>query len=788
MGLWSFVRPEATTNLISNPSFETDAADWTAVGGSIARSTAKQSKGLYSLAVTPTGAGDGVYYALTLSAGTVYTFSVDVWGVAGVDYRIYFYDVTASSILGTAVAFEADGNWRRYMVTATTGANTSIRIYIEVVDASTADFYIDAAQIEQKSYATTYCDGDQDGCAWAAGKHTSTSSRSAQSSAGGRVIELDSTGYGFTVQESVGAGMPPVDIIDSLPAQGDGGDFQNQVMRPRDLQLVGYVTGSDRVGYHTNRLGLIRAFSPHRLSSKQPVQLHYGLFGRAMAIDGYYVGGLEKGALESHITEKLSLRFRAENPLFRAITGHNNGDRCGGQGALDAGVQESISNANYIIKRNPDGSWQAVASTGMNFAIKDMAQAPGGTIYMVGLFTTAGGVVVNYVTAYDPTSDSFSPLGGANQGCYDVAIGPDGMVYVGGDFTTIGGTAANRIAKYDPSTTTWSAMDTGFGVRPSDIFVGPDGTVYASVNTDVFEWTGSAWSQIGASFASGTTVLLVTSDNTLYVGGAMSGGVKKWSGSSWETLGGGTSGGTVYAMIEAPDGSIYIGGAMTTAGGITVNYVTRWNGSRFFDLAGGIDTNVTFDVRAFAFDENEILYVAGNFEVAGGLNVPDGLALWLFSAWAPVDVNLPATTTEVSALLLTPDGSLYIAFNVSGTATAADVSTATNDGSANSYPIITLEGAGRVAQIVSYTTNEQLFFDLDLLDGEKATLDLRPGKKTFVSTFRGNIIDTILESSDVENFHLMPGDNSISVLIDDATAKAMMIWDEFHLSIDGVVA
>lgn len=113
---------------------------------------------------------------------------------------------------------------------------------------------------------------------------------------------------------------------------------------------------------------------------------------------------------------------------------------------------------------------------------------------------------------------------------------------------------------------------------------------------------------------------------------------------------------------------------------------------------------------------------------------------------------------------------------------------ATNNGTANTYPIITLEGPGLVHQIINYTTKEFIFFDLELQSGEKAKLDLRPGKKTFISSFRGNIINTILSGSDTERFHLMPGNNDVSIFIDDASAAAKMNWNEYHLSFDGVVA
>jgi hypothetical protein len=797
MGLWSFVLPEATTNLISNPSFEVGTTGWTAVGGSIARSSAKQTKGLYSLAVTPTGAGDGVYCALTLETTTEYTFSIDVWGAAGVDYRIYLYDVTAAAILGSAVSFEADGNWRRYVVTATTGANTSIRVYVEVVDASIADFYIDAAQIEEKGYATTYCDGDQDGCAWAAGEHSSTSARSAQSAAGGRVIDLNSAGYELEVRASIGVGHAPIELIESLPAQGIGGDFQDQVIRPRDFQLVGTIPGTDRADYHTNRLNLINAFNPHRLASKQPVQLRYNLSGRSAAIDGYYVDGLGKNQQAGPTLEEIALRFRAENPLFRAVTGHNNGDRCGGQGALAATVQQELASVNYIIQRTPGGVWQKLG-TGLNGLPNAFVIGPDGTLYAGGEFTTAGGGGANRIAKWD--GSSWSALGsGLNGIVHALAFGPDGSLYACGAFTTAGGGAANRIAKWDGSS--WSALGSGLNGVAYALAVGPDGTVYVGGSfttagggaaSCIASWDGSSWSALGAGMNDIVYTLVVGPDGTLYAGGAFTtagGGaanrVAAWNGSAWSALNSGLNG-TVWASAIGPDGTLYVGGAFTTAGGISAIGIAKWNGTKWSPMY-----TVTGNVWGMHISPptNE-LFAAGNISYANG--IPAKLvASWRGSQWYPIDMTLPAAATEARGIIVSPDGHLTIGFDNTGTVVSSVVTTSgtlTNSGSCNAYPIFKTVGPGRIYKIENVTTGEIIDFNIDLLDGETVILDMRPGKKTVTSTFRGNVIHTIREGSDLKGFHLMPGENAVSIFVDDATAEAFLLWEEFHWSIDGVVA
>jgi len=108
---------------------------------------------------------------------------------------------------------------------------------------------------------------------------------------------------------------------------------------------------------------------------------------------------------------------------------------------------------------------------------------------------------------------------------------------------------------------------------------------------------------------------------------------------------------------------------------------------------------------------------------------------------------------------------------------------ATNNGSAKTYPIITITGPGPVYKITNHTTGDEINFNLTLVAGETATLDLRPGHKTLISTFRGNIINTILQGSNVGSFRLDPGSNDVSILAPGCTIA--MRWDERHWSIDG---
>jgi hypothetical protein len=99
---FSIAVPEEGTNLWTNPSWETNTTGATAVGGSVARSTTRQRRGAYSLAITPTaGTGDGAYFGtVSLTSGTTYTYSIDIYGAAGVPYKIHFATTSGVQVGG----------------------------------------------------------------------------------------------------------------------------------------------------------------------------------------------------------------------------------------------------------------------------------------------------------------------------------------------------------------------------------------------------------------------------------------------------------------------------------------------------------------------------------------------------------------------------------------------------------------------------------------------------------------------------------------------------------------
>ncbi|OGV08464.1 MAG: hypothetical protein A2499_04710 [Stygiobacter sp. RIFOXYC12_FULL_38_8] len=140
------------------------------------------------------------------------------------------------------------------------------------------------------------------------------------------------------------------------------------------------------------------------------------------------------------------------------------------------------------------------------------------------------------------------------------------------------------------------------------------------------------WTRLGTGMNDIVDALAVMGSN-LYAGGKFTtaGGVSanyiaKWNGVGWSALGTGMNG-RVNALIV--DGTnLYACGDFTIAGGVTANHIAMWNGSNW----SAVGTGTNGIVFALAVSGSN-LFAGGTFTTAGNVSA-NNIAVWNGSTWS----------------------------------------------------------------------------------------------------------------------------------------------------------
>lgn len=815
---FSVVVPVARTNLVQNPSFETNTTSWTAIGGSIARSTAQQYHGAYSLAITPTAATtDGVRYdTVSLTAGTAYAYSAKVLGIGGKSYKLAIE--TTAGVELTSVTFVATGRWQwvygYYYELTTATRRLTLR---KAGGTELLVFYLDGTQVEaiaSGETVSTYLDGDQQGFVpnqspaayyWNGTPHASTSARSGLTRAGGMVVNFRN--FGFFLTAIVGLGLANPFNAATEYARIDGG-YDDYTRKPtRQFTLSGQFQGQDYLTLRQNRGGLARLLDRDLVGQDQRLLLRREVIDQCgvaqtstCQVIGKYQGGLS-GNTDNQSAEQAALTFTQYLPTIRAD----------GESGASLGVQQSLVNADYFIKRNPAGVWSVPG--GGTAAVSVLFEGSDGTIYIGGSFANWNGIAAaDGIVKYNPTTGVYTACstGVSGGGVFAMAQLPDGKIVMGGGFTLAGGVANTvRIAVYNPVTDAFTALGTGASTNnvlslavdsTGGIYAGGDYGLMGGVANTVrlAYWNGSAWTALGTG-ANGTVyAIAVGRDGYVYLTGGFTTlngvacnqiGRYLVSTATFSAMSTGVNGSGGRALAIGPNNLLYIGGLFTAAGGISgTNRIASWNGVAFQSMGGGIGN----DVNQLSVGANGAVLAIGSFgqsTTPSGAFMPDGAAQFNGSAWTTIGIDVPASNI-INAGIIARDGTLYLAYGVTGTAITEAVTVITNPGTARSYPTIVINGpssgTSRVYSIINYTTNRAIYLNLTLNVGETATLIFTPDNLSFTSTAQGNIAGMILPGSNTADFFLNPGANSLAVFVASSTVTAALSFRPAYLSLDDV--
>jgi len=786
---YTITKPEATRNLIKNPSAEVDTNFASGAGGTVTRVMDRAYRGAYSFKVVIGSPTAGIELTTPALANAAHYLTAHLYSANA--NQTYTFAVGTTTREAALLANGA--NWQRWGA-AFSAAECNGWTLIDVLGDLAGTFYVDGVQLEQKLYPTTYIDGDEPGGLWLSERHGSASDRAATYRLGGRETDLEAYAYRVTnVTEGIGA--PPVRVNAEGYALLPGARYQSQHIEPRVIDLVLGLKGATMAELHSVRREVLDLFGP---GDGQAVRLGYSGANadRPVTIAGRYTQGLQFDNVRGFV-ERPVVRLWCDDPYWREDDQQT--------AVIDTG--QTIASAAYGLGRI-GGEWQTLG-TGFNGAVQVLAADRNrNRLYAGGAFTTVDGVSANRVGYWD--GDTFHALGsGLNGTVTALAVAPNGDVWVGGSFTTAGGSTADGLARWNLATSTWTAFTNG---TPGDtiyaIAIAPDGTVYFGGNflgwdglteaNYIAGYDGAAFFDLGAVpdgvhpftttyFPRFPHALAVASDGTLYFGGAnldispdIVTYLYQWDG-SWTELAATNSVGLlsgVHALAFDAAGNLYVAGAFSTLGGIAAAGIAVYNGTSFKALGNGL-SSACLDL---AIGEDGLLIVPANTVDDSSV---DFLNVWNGSNWLALDVDL-GDITQVNAVAAVADA-LYLGLSASGSATAAELTTVDNGSTAPTYPVITLAGPGRLVWLENQTTGKRLYFHLTANAGETVTIDLRPGQRRVVSSWWGRLADEPLPFSNMGSFHLTKEGNVIAALVafSDGNTGLALNWQPVHVSVDG---
>lgn len=148
--------------------------------------------------------------------------------------------------------------------------------------------------------------------------------------------------------------------------------------------------------------------------------------------------------------------------------------------------------------------------------------------------------------------------------------------------------------------------------------------------------------------------LALAPDGTLYVGGALTGSVQQYASGVWSSLALTDSTSTwVYALAVGTDGCLYAGGELHGAINSVplTSHIAVWDGAVWTEIAGVNDI-----VYALAVGLDGRIYAGGLFTTPGGSH--GHVAVWDGTAWAALGQGLDG---PVYHMLCAADGLIYAA-------------------------------------------------------------------------------------------------------------------------------
>lgn len=529
-GYWSLISPEATANLVINPSFERDDYGWLLpplpnLDLKYERSADISIFGAYSVKIVGKDVvppdNSFIYFPLAeWEYNAPLTFSA---------YGITFMEATNRRALrvgivlkvgNTVVAdvtsqpLKGGGRWFRVFASLqipdyfrSEDPNKSIELRLYHGGGKGEVVYWDAMQAEQKAYATTYCDGDMLGLSgdikpycWEGQPHRSVSYRSATTRSGGYPINFSE--HGFKMLEFQGVGMPPIDVQTTAYGMLPGSIYSQSNYQERELILSGQVCGDKFQTLRQQIFAVEKLLSPNvgtRLGQFKVLFAQSDCCDDTLEIYAAYNGGMEGDYLSLYQSE-FTVRAIAADPFFKTI---------GERGQLLE--YSNIIFMRHIVQRLGNGQWDNLRGGVQNVNGSGIEQVKkvlwvNGKIIAYGNFDLADGVVLNKLAQYSDDDgwidifDSVTYLDMTDLDVKDMIALPSGRLVFTAYDSGLQGTgvwSTNLTSLSDCQTTVTQLGNFWLTDAPKTwetLAVGLNGYIYAAgARGNIEYWNGQQW-------------------------------------------------------------------------------------------------------------------------------------------------------------------------------------------------------------------------------------------------------------------------------------------------------
>ncbi|MBY0435859.1 MAG: fibronectin type III domain-containing protein, partial [Cyclobacteriaceae bacterium] len=254
---------------------------------------------------------------------------------------------------------------------------------------------------------------------------------------------------------------------------------------------------------------------------------------------------------------------------------------------------------NRIARLNSDGSVDNGfnVGTGADNTIFSVALQQDGKILIGGNFTSYNGVARNRIARLNADGSldvGFDPGNGANNSVRSIALQVDGKILIGGFFSSYNGVTITFAARLNSD----GSLDGGFNPATINstvytISTQPDGKIL--IGGDFTFYSVTSRSRIARLNSDGSL------DNTFDPG-----------------IGANT---TVRTAIVQSDGKILIGGAFTSYGGVSSNYIARINSDGSPDNAFTTGTGANSWIYSIILQTDGKILIAGLFTSYNGVSI-----------------------------------------------------------------------------------------------------------------------------------------------------------------------